>query len=383
MKITATRVFDGYRFLPGETVIVTDGEGVITDILPRQEAGEDVQVMEGILSPGFVNCHCHLELSHLKGQIPERTGLAAFVAAVMKQRQMPVEIMTESIARAEEEMVANGIVAVGDICNAATTIPQKLKGKIWYHNFIEGIGFNDEVAEGRFRRCIDLFTAFAQLYSIPIESISIVPHAPYSVSPELWKRLINFPGNHLLTIHNQESEEEEEWFRSGTGELLRFFQSLGLNTSGFQPPGSSGPRNFLPGLLRNQSLILVHNVFTSESDIGIAGDSGLDISWCLCPNANLYITGRLPDVDMFLRNDCRLVLGTDSLASNHSLDILGEMRTLRSHFPKIAVDQLLRWATSNGARTLRMDQLLGSFEKGKRPGLLLLDEDLSKVRRLQ
>jgi cytosine/adenosine deaminase-related metal-dependent hydrolase len=99
MKITATRVFDGYRFLPEGTVIIADGEGTITDILPREEAGEDVRVMDGILSPGFVNCHCHLELSHLKGQIPERTGLAEFVAAVMKQRQMPVEIMTEAIAQ--------------------------------------------------------------------------------------------------------------------------------------------------------------------------------------------------------------------------------------------------------------------------------------------
>jgi cytosine/adenosine deaminase-related metal-dependent hydrolase len=144
----------------------------------------------------------------------------------------------------------------------------------------------------------------------------------------------------------------------------------------------SSLQTVLPKFLQNQSIILVHNVHTSLDDLLFAKSSGLNISWCLCPNANKYISNQLPALEMFTGNECRVVLGTDSLASNHSLDILSEIRTLRDAFPQIAVDQLLRFATSNGARALQMEQLLGSFEKGKRPGLLQIENDLSKVRRL-
>jgi cytosine/adenosine deaminase-related metal-dependent hydrolase len=76
------------------------------------------------------------------------------------------------------------------------------------------------------------------------------------------------------------------------------------------------------------------------------------------------------------------VLGTDSLASNHQLSILEEIRTIRKNFPHIKTNQLLKWATSNGARALQMDQQLGSLEVGKHPGVLIIDTDLKKVKRL-
>jgi cytosine/adenosine deaminase-related metal-dependent hydrolase len=381
-KFTATSIFNGFEFLTTDQVIVTDVKGTIQDVVSLSEAGDGVEHYEGILSPGFINCHCHLELSHMKGVIPEHTGMGVFVESIMKQRQTTPEFATAAIEKAEEEMLESGIVAVGDICNSASTIPQKIKGRIWYHNFIEATGFNPAIANDRFKRCVDYFTAFAQLYSIPIESNSIVPHAPYSVSNELWQKIIHFPGNHLFTIHNQESAAETEWFLSKTGEFESLFARLGMDVSAFEPPGQSSLRSYLPKFLQNQSLILVHNTVTTEEDLEFANATNLKKYWCICPNANLYITGQLPALDLFIRNDCRIVLGTDSLASNHHLSILSEIRTIRKHFPQIEVDQLLRWATTNGAQALQMEQLLGSFEKGKRPGLLLLEDDLSSVRRL-
>ncbi len=383
MKFSATRVFDGFSFLPAGFVVITDDDGVILDIVRQEIAGDDVQEYNGILAPGFINCHCHLELGHMKGVIPRGTGMAEFLSSVLNLRNFSPEKIKEGIEKAEDEMYANGIVAVGDICNTAYTIPQKLKGRIWYHNFIEVLGLNDEIAAERFKRSVEVFMAFAQLYSIPIESNSIVPHAPYSVSDTLWKYILQYPGNHLFSIHNQESVEEEEWMRSKTGLFGKLFEGIGVDLSSVTTSGQPGPKGYLPQMLRNQSIILVHNVETKEEDVKAAIESGLDVSWCLCPNANEYITGNLPDLNLLVRNDCHIVLGTDSLASNDRLDILSEIKTLRSHFPEIAVDQLLRWATSNGARSLRMENLLGSFEKGKRPGLLLLENDLSGVQRLK
>ena len=139
LKFKADKLFDGYRFLEDDKVLIMDQEGVIENIVPDNEAGDDVQQFSGILSPGFINCHCHLELSHMKGLIPEGTGLVKFVLDVVQQRHFPEVEILQAIEKAEDEMLANGIVAAGDICNNALTVNQKTKGRLYYHNFIENL----------------------------------------------------------------------------------------------------------------------------------------------------------------------------------------------------------------------------------------------------
>lgn len=380
-KFRADQLFDGYRMLD-QHVLITTEEGVIEGIVSPNEAGDDVQHFNGILSPGFINCHCHLELSHLKGLIPPNTGLVDFVQQIMLQRHHSREIMLESIEKAENEMLENGIIAAGDICNTPLTLLQKSKGRIWYHNFIEVAGMLPQIAEQRFRQSAELFAVFGKLYSIPAESNSIVPHAPYSVADELWQKIIHFPGNHLLTIHNQEGADENKWFLNKQGEFIQLYEKMNLDVSFFQPSGKSSLQTYLLKFLKNQSLILVHNVHTSEEDLLFAKAGNKKISWCLCPNANLYISDQLPAIDLFIKHNCEIVLGTDSLASNHQLSILEEIKTIRKQFPNIATDQLLQWATINGAKALQMDKLLGSFEPGKQPGVVLCEDQLSKLRRL-
>jgi len=160
------------------------------------------------------------------------------------------------------------------------------------------------------------------------------------------------------------------------------YEKMDMDFSFFQPSGKSSLQTYLLKFLKNQSLILVHNVHTSEEDLLFAEMSDKKISWCLCPNANLYISDQLPAIDLFIKHNCEIVLGTDSLASNHQLSILEEIKTIRKQFPNIAADQLLQWATINGAKALQMDKLLGSFEQGKQPGVILCKNDLSSSGRL-
>ncbi|MEI9913078.1 MAG: amidohydrolase family protein [Bacteroidota bacterium] len=381
-KFRADQLFDGYRLLDDQQVLITTEEGIVEDIVSLHEAGDDVQELNGILSPGFINCHCHLELSHMKGLISEGTGLPDFVLQVVNQRHFPGEEIVQAIEKAEDEMLTNGIVAVGDICNNTLTLPQKAKGRMYYHNFIETSGFNPQIAAQRFERSLGYFREYATHYSIPVESNSIVPHASYSVADELWEHIIRFPGNHLMTIHNQETAAENELFFKGQGEFLQLYQKMGIDISFFKPSGKSSLQSYLLKFIKNQSLILVHNVHTTEEDLLFAKDSDKKMTWCLCPNANLYIGGQLPAVDLFIKHDGMIVLGTDSLASNHQLSILEEIKTIRLHFPHIPPDQLLRWGTSNGAKALQMENLLGSFEKGKQPGVILCDNQFSRSRRL-
>lgn len=361
--------------LPAGNVLITDKNGVFVDIVSLTDAGEDVAQFNGILCPGFINAHCHLELSHLKGVIPEKTGLVEFVFKVITQRDFAAEDILTAIEAAEQEMLQTGIVAVGDICNNASTIGQKAKKRLCYHNFIEIAGFVPASAQERF----DKANAILEQYrpTINYQRSTLSPHAPYSVSPQLFEFINNATANDIVTIHNQETQAEDDFFKNRTGDFLHLYSKLGIDISFFNPTGKSGLQSWLPCLNNNQSLILVHNVTTTTEDIEFVkrttNNDQQTINFCLCPNANLYISNTLPDINMLLENNCNIVLGTDSLASNRQLNILEEIKTLQINFAQLQLETILQWATINGARALQMDDTLGSFEKRKCPGVVLIE----------
>jgi aminodeoxyfutalosine deaminase len=334
------------------------------------DAGDGIEQLKGIICPGFINTHCHLELSHLHGVIPQKTGLPEFVFQIITGRHFEEAQIVAAIEKAEAAMLQNGIVAVGDICNTIHTLPQKAKGNLYYHNFIEVAGFPPAAAESRFKQGVALLNQFSEI-SV---AHSIVPHAPYSVSPQLMGLINNFPGNHLLSIHNQEALAENELFLKGTGAFLDLYKKLGIDVSFFTHTGKSSVQSYLPFL--QQQLILVHNVITTKEDVLFvqqqAAINNQHISFCLCACANLYITGMLPDVTLLQEQQCPIVLGTDSLASNQQLCILSELKILQQAFPSISLKIMLQWATLNGARALNIEKQFGSFVAGKKPGVLLL-----------
>ena len=370
-----------------DKVLITDEGGRIEAIIPAEESGDDVINLQGILCPGFINCHCHLELSHLKGLIPEKTGLVDFVFSVVSKRHLAEDEAQEAIAKGEADMLRNGIVAVGDICNTALTSAQKEKGNLAYYNFVEVTGFLPELAQTRLNNGLTIYNVFNRLPTTNHQlSTSLVPHAPYSVSEKLWLLLQPHFQNKTVSIHNQETGFEDELFIQGSGDFTRMYKLMKMDENFFSPSGRSSLQTYFPKLKGAQNVILVHNTFTKEEDVTYAKQEAAsnhqNLFFCLCINANLYIENAVPPVDMLLKNDCDIVLGTDSLASNWSLNLLDEIKTLRTHFPFLQTEQLLRFATSNGAKALLMNKKLGSFEKGKQPGVLLLNEDLNEVKRL-
>lgn len=375
-------MFTGREMLSGNQVLITNREGVIADLVDEQDAGDNIEYLEGTLAPGFINCHCHLELSHMKGVIAPGSGLVDFIFKVVTERSVDEELILAAIDAAEKEMICNGIVAVGDICNNAITVHQKVKRNIWYHNFIEVAGVIPAVAGKRFQKMLEVLREFEK--SLPANSI--VPHAPYSVSPPLCRLMNDLTGNRLLTIHNQEIADENALFEQGTGDFLRMYEMMGIDVSFFRPTGQSAMQSWMPHFNKEQTLILVHNVATSERDVEFAGqhvlNSGMQMYYCLCPNANLYISNKLPRLPVFSALDEQIVLGTDSLASNQQLSILSEMNTLLKYFPALPKETLLKWATMNGAKALGIENRYGSFEKGKQPGVVLVDDSFEKAARV-
>ncbi|WP_153800955.1 amidohydrolase family protein [Foetidibacter luteolus] len=378
VKYKADKIFTGTELLNGNHVLITDGAGKVEAIVTAAEAGEDVQHVQGILSPGLINCHCHLELSHMRGLLPEKTGLVDFVFKVVTQRHFAEDEILAAIQQAENEMLANGIVAVGDICNNTLTLPQKLKQRLLYYNFIEVSGWMPNVAATRFARSKAFYDSFqsnaAGVYH------ALVPHAPYSVSEELWQMMQPFFAGKTITIHNQETAFEDALFKHGSGDFMRMYRMMNMDSGFFKPTGKTSLQSYYPKLREAKNVVLVHNTFTGREDLLFLHQRPVYL--CLCINANLYIENTVPPVDMFIQENCRLVLGTDSLASNHSLNLLDEMKSIRKYSPQVGVEQLLQWATINGAKALNMEDKLGSFEKGKQPGIICMDENMETVKRL-
>ncbi len=372
-KIKADKIFTGSQLLQNQVLVIA-GNGTVIDLISDQEAGSDLEIMEGWLCPGFINAHCHLELSHMKGLVPAHTGMTDFLLAVLFQRQAPAEKKQQAIQEALQAMQKNGIVGLGDICNTADSIAAKAALPAFHcHNFIELSGFVPATAGTRLAQGLELMQQFSAV--LPAEKSSITPHASYSVSDKLFAQ-IGHQSPAIVSIHNQESAAEEEFIRHKTGELLRLFTAIGVNIDFFEAGNQSSLAHTLPQLPAAAQWILVHNCHTTKEDISLLKAHLARHSnacyFCVCPNANLYIGNPLPDMQALYHSDIPICMGTDSLTNNASLSILAEMQTLQAHFPWLPVETVLQWATLNGARALKMEQQLGSFEKGKQPGILLL-----------
>jgi len=373
--ISATQIFNGTKFLNADTVLVLDDNNQFIESVSKASLNEaQIEKHEGIICPGFVNAHCHVELSYLYQHIQQKTGFTGFASELMSKRfAFSQEEIEKSIIEAEEKMWNNGIVAVGDISNNNSSFGKKAGSKMHYHTFIELISFNPDSAE-------KVFAAGKELQEKLVnQSGTLAPHAPYSVSAALMKKTAEAcPENKPLTIHNQESSSENEFFVSGTGNVLDLYKNLNIDIPYFQASGKSSLQTYLKNLPANRNLILVHNTFTTVEDIKFAEDYSHKIYWCLCPNANLFIENSLPDVKLFTSGNCKMVIGTDSLASNHSLSIVDELNTLIHHFSWLETGDLLKWATSNGAKALNMEDKAGGFIKGKNAGLNLIDRKLGR-----
>jgi cytosine/adenosine deaminase-related metal-dependent hydrolase len=371
-KLKADYLFDGYKMLPADSVLICDQNGTVEGITHEDQTSGEVEDFAGMITPGFVNCHCHLELSHLKGQIPEKQGLINFVLSVMSQRFRPFPSKQAAIFDAENEMLGSGIVAVGDICNTGDSGIVKKARRLEYYHFIELLGWAPELAGTRFNAGKKMADEFIEL-GLDGKHISLVPHAPYSVSNELWNLMEEGFRDRTVTIHNQESAAENEFFLSGKGDLNRLYEQMKMDNSHFNAPGIRSLPYYLDRLRNAERIILVHNTYMNEQDLTEASSFGKSLFLCLCPNANLYIENRIPDIPMFMKHTNRIVIGTDSLASNHQLNILEEMKSIKKIFPEISTLEMLVWATSNGAQALSFESGLGDFKKGKNPGIVLVE----------
>ncbi len=344
-RIAAQYVFTGSGEMIRRGVVTLDEEGRIVAVeqLGAETAG--TEFYNGILTPGFVNAHCHLELSHLQNVLPKGLGMKGFVEAMKgwpERAGIPAQDKIAAMQNADEAMHTSGIVAVGDISNSINSFSIKQNSPIHYHTFVEAVGLSADAAEEKKQEAEAVLTQALQ-DKFPA---SITPHAVYSMSDALFSFAVAAARKAgVLSIHHQEARGE----------------------------GDAAWQALAPLIDEQMRLLLVHNTFTTPVVIEAVSKKTDKATWVLCPNSNKYINDVLPPAMLFYESGVNVALGTDSLASNTGLSILEEVKTLSVNFPEIPLEILLKWATLGGAKALGVDSHFGTLQVGRYPGLALIE----------
>jgi cytosine/adenosine deaminase-related metal-dependent hydrolase len=358
-------------------IIETDDSGTIRKIYDF--GGEMVELahtefISGILVPGFINMHTHLELSNFKRIEPKKKDLPYFIRNIVQNRTEN-EALAEAF-KADRFMHRKGIVAVCDISNTNLTIPVKKQSNIRYHTFAEITGLKSNIAENKLTQIKKLKSE----YEREKLAVSIAPHAPYSISTALWKLLAKeFEQQEYLSMHNQETELENQMFLSGDGELIELFRELELSEQ-WNPTEKSSLQSVAP-FLNSKKILLVHNTFISNDDLKHLKTIDSKFGFVLCPTSNMQITGKLPNVDKMISSGVPIMLGTDSPASGQSLDLLDEMKCLQNEL-NISFETMLQWATKDAADYMNWNEL-GRFAIGIKPGINLITGFDFKAKKLK
>jgi len=363
-------------------VLTTEDDGTIIsieDTTGNLKEKHSTEFYNGIIIPGFVNSHCHLELSHMKGQTSEGDGLGGFIEQIRSSRDNTSESILSSVFAADNQMYKEGIVLCADICNTSGSFNIKKESRISYINLIEVFGLDPDKACKRIENILDVAEKSREM-ELPF---SLNPHSVYSMSLTLFRILRNESLNNKITsIHFMETAGEVPFLKNHTGPLMTTYEKSGLIPLRLETVKNHSDA-VLNEITKSGNLILVHNTFTDRQTIRKIKKRRANLYWCLCPNSNIYIENKIPPLKLLIEEGCEIIIGTDSLASNTNLSILEELKTLQYNFPEIPIEDLVRWATINGARALREDERFGRIEPGKKPGLLLIENvDLQNMKLL-
>ena len=372
-RITASYIYtlDAGEPIRNGFVEYDDTDGTILNV---GECASDEVVQDCAIVPGFVNSHCHVELSHLHGKFIKGTGMAGFIDQINALRDWAGnDVKTKLVQQWMDKMWKDGVSAMADISNDESSFPVKKTHDMYTRTFLEVFGSEPEMCDG-------VMKDVAQLQKIADEAgidAAPTPHSCYTMSPQLLSASADAGMERgFISYHSQESQEEEDLVRSGSGAMYENRKRSGMST----PPvtGESSLKYFIDRLAAvrkapyEERILLVHNVCLSQGDIDAALKVMKNVYWAICPLSNIFIHNALPPVGLMRENRLNITLGTDSLSSNDDLDMVKEIICLHENFPEVPMNEIFTWACLNGARFLMKDSELGSLSVGKRPGIVVV-----------
>lgn len=349
--------------LPGATITVDAGRIVAVGDEPAAEAAELGTVA---VLPALVNAHTHIELSYLHGAVPPAPSFLEWIRPLMAARRGypdPADPrLLDAARRAIDDARKAGTGIVGDVTNTLATAPLFAAAGMPAHFFYELLGFNAPDPEAR------VAEARKQLGSLP--RASVAPHAPYSVSPDLFRAIRADIDAHdtISTVHLGESAEEVEFIRKGTGGWRTLLEELGVWSPDWKAPGTT-PAQYLEDIgFLDGRVLAVHGVQFSGEDLSRL--RALNATIVSCPRSNVHVGVGSPPIEAFYAMDVDVAFGTDSLASVPDLNIFSELAEARRLAPRVPARALLESATRVGARALGFDADYGTIEPGKQAALI-------------
>jgi cytosine/adenosine deaminase-related metal-dependent hydrolase len=343
-------------------------------ILAVGECGPDEEVRQGAVVPGFVNSHCHIELSHLHGKFRKGTGMAGFIDQINALRDWAgADVKARLTQEWMDKMWKDGVSAMSDISNDDSSFKVKSSHKIYTRTFLEVFGSEPEMCEG----VMSDVTKLKETADAEGIDAAPTPHSCYTMSPQLLSASAAAGlESGYLSYHSQESQEEEDLLISGSGAMYENRKRSGMST----PPvtGESSLKYFIDRLAAakpapyDEHILLVHNVCLKQDDIDAAKRVMNNVYWAVCPLSNIFIHNALPPIPLMRKNGLAITVGTDSLSSNDDLDMVKELVCIKQNFPEVPMNEILVWACLNGARFLSKEDSLGSIAPGKTPGIVFV-----------
>ena len=359
LPIAQAPIPNGWVAVASGRIVGVGGEG---DTLPPHDAEI---VLDAAIMPGLVNAHTHLELSWMRGQVPPAPSMPQWVERLLALRQTAGHDPADPIVEAIREVRAAGTALVGDITNTFAAYEPLADSDLSAAIFRELLGFSvtdPEAAVAATRHEIEALTPIAWLRP------SIVPHAPYSVSPSLLRAIAAASANERVSIHLGESAEELEFLRSGTGAWRHLLERLGVWTGAWIAPGTSPVDYIAAHGLVNERLLAVHCVQLTDPELATLAAAGATV--VTCPRSNRWTGAGLPSVERFYASGVRVAVGTDSLSSVEDLNLFEELKLMRQLAPAVPARAILASATKAGADALGFGDELGTIEVGKRAELI-------------
>ena len=343
-------------------------------ILAVGECGPDEEVRQGAVVPGFVNSHCHIELSHLYGKFRKGTGMAGFIDQINALRDWAgADVKARLTQEWMDKMWKDGVSAMSDISNDDSSFKVKSSHKIYTRTFLEVFGSEPEMCEG----VMSDVTKLKETADAEGIDAAPTPHSCYTMSPQLLSASAAAGlESGYLSYHSQESQEEEDLLISGSGAMYENRKRSGMST----PPvtGESSLKYFIDRLAAakpapyDEHILLVHNVCLKQDDIDAAKRVMNNVYWAVCPLSNIFIHNALPPIPLMRKNGLAITVGTDSLSSNDDLDMVKELVCIKQNFAEVPMNEILVWACLNGARFLSKEDTLGSIAPGKTPGIVFV-----------
>jgi cytosine/adenosine deaminase-related metal-dependent hydrolase len=319
--------------------------------LQQQYQGAHWTTHRAILMPGLVNAHVHLELSALRGETRSGGGFGPWVASMMEKRgKLLPEQDADAIEAAVSELLRTGTVAVGEVTNTLAAVDALGSAPLIGRVFHEIFGMRRETA--------GVMLGMAAQTRAGIRAFPSARGARTS-------------------LHLSEHAAERAFLRDGGGPFAEFLKARNVSSADWAPPGIS-PVEYADKLgLLQPSVIAVHLAATTREELELVSQRRAPV--VLCPRSNLFIELKLPPLFDVLQAGIEPGLGTDSLASNTSLDVLAEACALHDRFPQLDAKLFLSMATWFGARALGLEQHVGALAPGLSPGLLAFDLTQTEV----